>query len=352
MKEVRILFPCSPLEGIRKVDEEFQQEHAAAIATGMKTLYFDHDHLVKRGEVILSEYPKGATIILRGWMLTLEQYAELHAAFCTDDTRMLTSTDQYERMHYWPKAYESHPLLRSLSPRCFWTYDTAFSVNHVKQFFNGAPIIVKDHVKSAKGAKNAMFIKNSGDKREVWTVVENMIKERGQLFQRGIVFKEQVQILKDEDGNNVEFRAFFCNGRLTVEPNGCKWSYLRAQMEEVSIPLPDLLEQLHREMGDGFFTVDLALTRGRWVVLECGDGQVSGLAPGADPFIFYDQLRSRTMGNKLREVVLEDSHPVHFGYAYVADGKVIISDMEGNIGDLKRHTGAQEITNCDIFGRG
>jgi len=252
MKSVHILFPCSPLEGIRKVDEEFQQEHAAAIKAGLKVFFFDHDHLVKRGEVIFNEYPKGTIVILRGWMLTLEQYTVLHAEFCKEDTRMLTSPQQYESMHYWPKAHEKYPLLRSLSPRCFWTYDKAFSVKHIKQFFGGDPIIVKDHVKSAKGAENAMFIKDSADKREVWTVIENMIKERGNLFQRGIVFKQRVNIRKDDDGNNIEFRAFFYGGHnLSVKPNGCKWDYLRAQMQNTKMPLTDLIRQL-AGLDEGF----------------------------------------------------------------------------------------------------
>jgi hypothetical protein len=351
MKSVHILFPCSPLEGIRKVDEEFQQEHAAAIKAGLKVFFFDHDHLVKRGEVIFNEYPKGTIVILRGWMLTLEQYTVLHAEFCKEDTRMLTSPQQYESMHYWPKAHEKYPLLRSLSPRCFWTYDKAFSVKHIKQFFGGDPIIVKDHVKSAKGAENAMFIKDSADKREVWTVIENMIKERGNLFQRGIVFKQRVNIRKDDDGNNIEFRAFFYGGHnLSVKPNGCKWDYLRAQMQNTKMPLTDLIRQL-AGLDEGFYTVDLALSDDAWVVLECGDGQVSGLATGEDAMLFYERLRFRTMGEPLNEHSVEDSYPVHFGYAYVVDGKVISSPLEGRVSDLKHALNAKEVTTCDIFGR-
>lgn len=36
---------------------------------------------------------------------------------------------------------------------------------------------------------------------------------------------------------------------------------------------------------------------------------------------------------------------------YVADGKVIRSDVFGTVRDLKRATGAKEIRRCDMSGR-
>ena len=61
--------------------------------------------------------------------------------------------------------------------------------------------------------------------------------------------------------------------------------------------------------------------------------------------------------NKLNENVLEDDYPVRFDYLYVADGKVIRSDIQGTVMDLKRDlkkiTGEEisKITTCDIMGR-
>lgn len=55
---------------------------------------------------------------------------------------------------------------------------------------------------------------------------------------------------------------------------------------------------------------------------------------------------------KLNERVLEDNYPVYWDYAYVADGKVVKSDIQGTVGDLKRHLNAIEIKNCDLSGRG
>jgi hypothetical protein len=55
--------------------------------------------------------------------------------------------------------------------------------------------------------------------------------------------------------------------------------------------------------------------------------------------------------SELKERVLPDDYPVHYDYLYVADGKVVRSDIQGTIRHLKRDLNAKEITNCDIFGR-
>lgn len=228
MKGPYLLFPCSPLDGLKKVDEDFRQELEAALQVGFRTFFFDHDLLVREGKVEFNMLPPEEEILLRGWMLTLEQYTVLYAA-CGG--KLINTPEQYESKHYWPKAYGRYEMLHANSPRCFWTDTKEFSVKHIKQFFGNKPIVVKDHVKSAKGAANAMFIKSSSDKNEVFTVINNMIKERGSLFQRGIVLKEYVHIDTDSKGNTIEFRAFYWNGKeMSVVSNGCEWDYLRAQM--------------------------------------------------------------------------------------------------------------------------
>jgi hypothetical protein len=53
----------------------------------------------------------------------------------------------------------------------------------------------------------------------------------------------------------------------------------------------------------------------------------------------------------LDEPILDDDYPVHFDYLYVADGKVIRSDIRGTVLQLKRITKSYEIRRCDITGR-
>jgi len=58
----------------------------------------------------------------------------------------------------------------------------------------------------------------------------------------------------------------------------------------------------------------------------------------------------------LNERILENDYPVNWGYLYVADNRIIRSDIQGTIADLKRDLRSQGIsctviTLCDIEGR-
>lgn len=48
------------------------------------------------------------------------------------------------------------------------------------------------------------------------------------------------------------------------------------------------------------------------------------------------------------ETVLDDAYPVYGDYLYVADGKVIRSDVFGTVRHLKADTGAKEIRRCNM----
>lgn len=52
------------------------------------------------------------------------------------------------------------------------------------------------------------------------------------------------------------------------------------------------------------------------------------------------------------EEILPDNYPVHGGYLYVADGKVIQSDLfNSNVRRLKQLLKAVEIRRCNIIAR-
>lgn len=52
------------------------------------------------------------------------------------------------------------------------------------------------------------------------------------------------------------------------------------------------------------------------------------------------------------ERVLEDDYPVYFGYAYIGDGRVIFSMLEGTVADLKLDAGVVEVRSCNRSERG
>ena len=58
----------------------------------------------------------------------------------------------------------------------------------------------------------------------------------------------------------------------------------------------------------------------------------------------------------LDERELDNDYPVYWDYLYVADGRLIISDIQGTVLDLKRDLkkrglSCEVITSCDIEGR-
>ena len=57
------------------------------------------------------------------------------------------------------------------------------------------------------------------------------------------------------------------------------------------------------------------------------------------------------MEKTLDEPILEDDYPVYWDYAYVVDGRVVKSDVQGTVRDMKRAYGAKEIRRCDLDGR-
>lgn len=52
------------------------------------------------------------------------------------------------------------------------------------------------------------------------------------------------------------------------------------------------------------------------------------------------------------EHVLEDDYPVHAGYCYVADKRVVVSDISGTVRALKAAVKATEVRRCNMAARG
>ncbi len=61
-------------------------------------------------------------------------------------------------------------------------------------------------------------------------------------------------------------------------------------MDHATEPPMELLEK-YRELNSPYYTVDYAeLEDGAWKVIECGDGQVSGLSDGQDYEAYFRAL--------------------------------------------------------------
>ena len=103
--------------------------------------------------------------------------------------------------------------------------------------------MMKDYVKSVKGTDFPACFDSSYDDRQLDEYARRFQAMRGDLYVRGIVLKEYVE-LKRRDSMTNEYE------------------------------------------------------NGSWTVIETGDGQVSGLSPNQYVFKFYDEIRWRMCGNE------------------------------------------------------
>ena len=200
---------------------------------------------------------------------------------------MVVTPDQYEGVHYYPKAY---PKLAALSPRATWVpvnapdavCESMFSkaVSEVKSW-GCKYVLLKDYVKSAK-EQTQRFLKVPVDTNLAELCCE-LVHVRGRRFYRGVVLKEHVE-LRHYSARGCprpnEWRMFFAGGRcLAVVPNSF-------QDAEAAHPPDEVLDWAHVSascLTSPYLTIDIAEScNGGWFCLEAGDGGVSGPAPGQD----------------------------------------------------------------------
>lgn len=143
--------------------------------------------------------------------------------------------------------------------------------------------MVKDYVKSVKGTRLPVSFHTPVSQERMDGIVKEFVKLCGDLFTVGIVCKEYVDLARYGGATN-EWRAFYLDGNLL---NVCRNSN---QPTNVAKP-PEELVLACSNLGSPYYTVDFAeRVDGTWIVVETGDGQVSGLAAAQDPVIYYLRL--------------------------------------------------------------
>lgn len=205
---------------------------------------------------------------------------------------LINSPEEYTNGHYFPCSYEA---IQTATPRSVWvdrkdlTADLDVLLEKLHVFGKGA-VMVKDFVKSRKHEwEDACYIPDASDRLHVLKVLRNFIDRQGPELSGGLVVREFVPLEQlgrhPQSGMPLahEYRLFFLHHKL-IQCTGY-W-------DEVTYPqvLPDLRPfiALAQGVASRFFTMDIAKTaKGDWMVIEIGDGQVSGLPGHADVERFY-----------------------------------------------------------------
>lgn len=294
---MHILFPCSPIDRHR-IDEDYGVEQDAARAAGFETTLYSHEALeAGEKEAVFKGQAPGRDYLLRGWMVTGDQYALLCASAEEHGSRLLTSPAAYAEAHYLPLAYRH---LRGETPESRWIEgDDPEAAWRLYESFQDKDAIIKDWVKSAKHRwREACFLPAGTTRERFLEIFSNFRQARGHLFNRGVVVKRFVRLAtRGEDMRGFprveEHRLFYFRGQLLAWPD----------VDHASSPLGEgeRWRVIAGRFASPFLTLDVAeLESGGWTVIEVGDGGVSGLPTSIDPAVFYGKLRALVRNARTR----------------------------------------------------
>lgn len=293
--QLRVLF-CADPTNARRPDPLYEVEFAAAQNLGITYDLIDFESLVYDGDasravrsVLAANGP--TTGVYRGWMLRPGQYATLYAALESRGVQLLNDPEAYALCHHLPNWY---PALREWTPASSWLQTDqnvpSEQIASLLRPFRGAPVIVKDFVKSQKHHwHEACFIPSSADRVNAERIVRRFLELQGPDLNEGLVFREFEQFVPltahSRSGMPLtrEYRLFFLDSEpiLTAE-------YWDEGDYDAQAPPLDQFRSIASLVGSRFFTMDVAMrTDGQWRVVELGDGQVAGLPDRADLPAFY-----------------------------------------------------------------
>lgn len=292
-----ILFPHDPISP-EKPDADFAGEYFAALRQGFSAGLYHHE-MLEAGDAYeaLAGVPSvdhaPHRLLLRGWMLSGERYAELYSGLCQMGYFPEVSPAAYEEAHYFPLAY---PHLEGSTARTGWiSGDDPAEAWTLYQSFSRSDAIIKDWVKSAKHRwSDGCFLPAGTDAERFGEIFRTFRQARGDLFNRGVVIKEFLPLMSsgtDMRGFPLtdETRLFFWRGKLIVRPLESSTPCALDSLAE--------WESLARKFKSPFITIDVApLTDGTWKVIEVGDAGVSGLPTGIAPEQFYARLWEELYG--------------------------------------------------------
>lgn len=290
---VTVLFPSLPFAPSTP-DPDYEAEYRAAQGAGFSCVLFELEALrAGNAQAALRRCHPAATtgelLIYRGWMMCDAHYALLHKGLLEKGYRPITDPAAYVEAHYLPLAYKH---LEGITPETFWIEGRdAQAAWGLYSELCKTPLIVKDFVKSAKHRwREACFLPAETSREDFDRILDNFLTERGSLFEKGIVFRRfhaLVQLGEDMRGMPIheEYRLFCLDGQVIAHaPFYNPLDFERHKGDWGAIA---------QRFNNRFITLDVARQAdGSWIVIEAGDGGVSGLPLSIEPEVFYPALWS------------------------------------------------------------
>lgn len=283
-----ILFPSGFFD-VCRVDEDMEAEYEAVAATGLyHVVLYEYEQWFHEGRLVLHNKPSyPVEAVYRGWMMKPEQYRHFFDALRQQDISLVTSPEAYELLHIFPRIY---PLIRKdTAPILVYPEGTQPDLKEIKTHF--CRFMVKDYVKSVKGTAFPAFFSRDITQEEFDRWMKLFYQYRGELFTGGICVKEYLS-LRRYGGKINEYRVYYVKGEiLSVSRNAGQGGWTPE-------PPQKLLEK-YKNLDSPFYTIDYAeLENGIWMILETGDGSVSGLSEGQSGEAFFRALQKGLAAEK------------------------------------------------------
>lgn len=258
----------------RQADEDYAAEFHTARQNYPSALFSYED--LEQGKLSLYGEKLTGLTIYRGWMMKPEMYRTFYRLLEREGITLINTPEEYETYHLLPNWYESFKQETSES---FWTSSVILEdALCLAKKLEGA-YIVKDYVKSRKHEwADACYIEDIQKNGE--RVIRNFIERQGDDLVGGVVLR-RFESLKQigfhaRSGMPIseEYRVFIYAGNVLAIDN--YWTDRhdsRFSKEELT-----WIDSIASRVHSNFVTVDLARkTDGKLIIMEFGDGQVSGL---------------------------------------------------------------------------
>lgn len=275
-----IVFPSSYFDK-NCVDEDYFEEYVAAKNTELfDFIFFGYNKWYNEQALLLNKVPEDRRkAVYRGWMMNPEEYALFYQFLLEYNIELVTTPEEYERMHFFPNVYKR--LEPDTAKMEIYPLNHRIDVNDLKTRFGR--FMIKDFVKSVKGTIFPSFFDSGISQKEFNRWMEEFYKYRGGMLSGGICVKEYLS-LKCYEGKTNEFRVFYMNHRVaTVSRNS-------GQSIQTNL-VPMNLVNKYSNLESLYYTIDYAeLSDGSWKVIEAGDGGVSGLPETLDKKKYYELL--------------------------------------------------------------
>jgi hypothetical protein len=289
-KNLNFIFCSHPLNK-KSVDEDYMEEYQAA-GLNHSCALFSYEDLEVGKLSLYGEDIKGLTIY-RGWMMSPNMYENFYNLLLERGIQLINTPKEYAKYHLLPGWYKD---FESSTPFSIWSESK--NIEDALRLTDGleGAFIIKDYVKSRKHEwYDACFIKDIRDKENTERVINNFINRQSSNLEGGVVLRkfESLKSIGNHKDSGMpiseEYRIFVFKGEILIADN--YWN----DSGELNITEDEytLIESIISEIESSFITIDLARkTDGNLIIMEMGDGQVSGLQQ-MDEYEFYGAFQNQ-----------------------------------------------------------